>query len=328
MAGLFQPGVAEGVEGLVLGCDGGFASPAVELVKGGRGVAASRLQGGDAVLHGHLDSITGLVLKELHTVLRLRPVQIVNRFTRRLPRTPRFPKPAARERAGYWVESVAYEPAPLMALAMPLLDTGVSIARRFPRKQPIFTGDAEHIHHRLREGTDWCVHKGPTYLSPGRLWGGGGAVAAEQRGAGPVQGCYPDRVLRGGMDWGAAPGVRGVRGGGADGGGGAFRRHLNDQIALQAFEEEMAAAETLDGARFEEKLVETNGNPAWRVEIPLEGEGHLVLTRCFGEEQAPTVLAPFAEAVRRGLGVRPTSTAAVAQPRPNGSERRSAAAGA
>jgi len=110
--------------------------------------------------------------------------------------------------------------------------------------------------------------------------------------------------------------------------GGAFRRHLNDQIALQAFEEEMAAAETLDGARFEEKLVETNGNPAWRVEIPLEGEGHLVLTRCFGEEQAPTVLAPFAEAVRRGLGVRPTSTAAVAQPRPNGSERRSAAAGA
>jgi uncharacterized heparinase superfamily protein len=53
------------------------------------------------------------VLKELQTVRRLRPVQIVNRFTRRLPRTPRFPKPAARARAGLWVEAVAYEPTPL-----------------------------------------------------------------------------------------------------------------------------------------------------------------------------------------------------------------------
>ena len=53
------------------------------------------------------------MLKELHTVRHLRPVQIVNRLTRRLPRAPRFPKPAARARAGHWVESVAYEPAPL-----------------------------------------------------------------------------------------------------------------------------------------------------------------------------------------------------------------------
>ena len=51
----------------------------------------------------------------LRTVQRLKPVQMVNRFTRRLPRAPRFPKPAARARAGYWVEPVAYEPAPLMA---------------------------------------------------------------------------------------------------------------------------------------------------------------------------------------------------------------------
>ena len=90
--------------------------------------------------------------------------------------------------------------------------------------------------------------------------------------------------------------------------GGAFRRHLNDQIALQAFEEEMAGAETVEerwgaiceacrgfgftraelrlgGREFAETLVETNGNPAWRVEIPLEGDGELVLTRCFGEGQ-------------------------------------------
>ena len=53
------------------------------------------------------------MLKELRTVRCLRPVQIVNRFTRRLPPFPRFPKPALRARAGYWVEPVVYEPAPL-----------------------------------------------------------------------------------------------------------------------------------------------------------------------------------------------------------------------
>jgi UDP-GlcNAc:undecaprenyl-phosphate GlcNAc-1-phosphate transferase len=39
--------------------------------------------------------------------------------------------------------------APLMALAVPLLDTGLSIVRRFLRHQPIFSGDRNHIHHRL-----------------------------------------------------------------------------------------------------------------------------------------------------------------------------------
>ena len=39
--------------------------------------------------------------------------------------------------------------APLMALALPLLDTGLAIARRFLRSAPIFSGDRGHIHHRL-----------------------------------------------------------------------------------------------------------------------------------------------------------------------------------
>lgn len=39
--------------------------------------------------------------------------------------------------------------APLMALAIPLLEVVVSIARRFLRGQPIFQPDREHIHHRL-----------------------------------------------------------------------------------------------------------------------------------------------------------------------------------
>ena len=39
--------------------------------------------------------------------------------------------------------------APVMALSIPLLDVGLAIVRRFLRRQPIFSADRGHIHHRL-----------------------------------------------------------------------------------------------------------------------------------------------------------------------------------
>lgn len=39
--------------------------------------------------------------------------------------------------------------APVMALSLPLAETGVTILRRLLRNRPIFEGDREHIHHRL-----------------------------------------------------------------------------------------------------------------------------------------------------------------------------------
>jgi UDP-GlcNAc:undecaprenyl-phosphate GlcNAc-1-phosphate transferase len=39
--------------------------------------------------------------------------------------------------------------APVMALSIPLLDVGLAILRRFLGKQPIFSADRGHIHHRL-----------------------------------------------------------------------------------------------------------------------------------------------------------------------------------
>jgi UDP-GlcNAc:undecaprenyl-phosphate GlcNAc-1-phosphate transferase len=39
--------------------------------------------------------------------------------------------------------------APLLVLAVPLLDVGLAIVRRFLRGQPIFLADRDHIHHRL-----------------------------------------------------------------------------------------------------------------------------------------------------------------------------------
>jgi UDP-GlcNAc:undecaprenyl-phosphate GlcNAc-1-phosphate transferase len=39
--------------------------------------------------------------------------------------------------------------APLMGLAVPLLDTVISVVRRYLRSKPLFTADYGHIHHRL-----------------------------------------------------------------------------------------------------------------------------------------------------------------------------------
>ncbi len=39
--------------------------------------------------------------------------------------------------------------APAMAMSLPLLETGLSIVRRYLRRRPIFSPDREHIHHRL-----------------------------------------------------------------------------------------------------------------------------------------------------------------------------------
>ena len=62
--------------------------------------------------------------------------------------------------------------APLMALAIPLMDTALAILRRFLRGRPIFHADRGHVHHRL-------LDRG---LSPRRvallLYGAGGLAAA------------------------------------------------------------------------------------------------------------------------------------------------------
>jgi len=39
--------------------------------------------------------------------------------------------------------------APLMVLAVPLLDIGLAVVRRLLRGQPLFTADSAHIHHKL-----------------------------------------------------------------------------------------------------------------------------------------------------------------------------------
>lgn len=56
---------------------------------------------------------------------------------------------------GYRQVTVITFVVPLLALAVPILDTGLSILRRLRTGKPLFTGDRLHIHHRLldRQGS-------------------------------------------------------------------------------------------------------------------------------------------------------------------------------
>jgi UDP-GlcNAc:undecaprenyl-phosphate GlcNAc-1-phosphate transferase len=214
--------------------------------------------------------------------------------------------------------------APLMAMAVPLLDMGVAIARRFLRQQPIFGADAGHIHHRL-------LARG---LTPRRvallLYGACGLAAALSLSASMAQDHFKGAIVvlfctaawigvqrLGYVEFGAA-GRMFVEG--------AFRRRLNNELALRAFDDALKAAATpedcwhaireacrkfgfthvqlrMNGYRFDETLAETNGNPTWGIEIPLPEDGSVHLIRCFGAAQAPNVLVPFADALHRNLCV-------------------------
>lgn len=52
---------------------------------------------------------------------------------------------------------------PLLALGLPIVDTALSMARRFISHKPLFAGDREHIHHKLLE-RGWSQKKAALVL--------------------------------------------------------------------------------------------------------------------------------------------------------------------
>jgi UDP-GlcNAc:undecaprenyl-phosphate GlcNAc-1-phosphate transferase len=185
--------------------------------------------------------------------------------------------------------------APLIALAMPLLDTGLAIARRFLRGQPIFSADRGHIHHRL-------LDRG---LTPRRavlvLYAFCGVAAIvsllqevadnQYRGMVIVLFCCSAWVgvqHLGYAEFGITSRIV-LRG--------AFRRTVAAQMTLQQFERTLGATETLraawdvmvlgatdfgaSGIRMEiggevfESLASRNAPRDWQVHVPL-GEGESI----------------------------------------------------
>jgi len=211
--------------------------------------------------------------------------------------------------------------APLMALAIPLLDTGLAILRRMLRGKPVFTGDRAHIHHKLLE-------RG---LSPRRvailLYGVCGLAAAfsllqtmaSGRFAGVILVLFCLSVWMGVQHLGyvefavagrlVTPAM--------------FVKTINAQLRLRALESSLARARSFDECweilvdacrefGFSRVCLRVNGSryerhqppaasPAWTLRIPLEPAGYVNVGHAFDTDLQPVILAPLAGVLRRQL---------------------------
>jgi UDP-GlcNAc:undecaprenyl-phosphate/decaprenyl-phosphate GlcNAc-1-phosphate transferase len=209
--------------------------------------------------------------------------------------------------------------APLMAMAIPLLDVSLSIVRRWLRGQPIFTGDRSHIHHKLLE--KGLTHRGVVIL----LYGVCGVYALlslvqsfEYRLSGLVL------VLFCSVTW---IGVQqlgyfefGLAGRTLFGGG--LRRMVNGQIVLHGLDHALDAApdepgcwealrQTLAGVGFTNMQARLNGrefrqsgpanDPCWQLRIPLPGGDYLNLERSFDKPVPTVMVGPLVDMLHRRL---------------------------
>lgn len=185
--------------------------------------------------------------------------------------------------------------APLLALSVPLLDAAISIVRRFLRQQPIFRADRHHIHHKLL--SRGLTPRGVVLI----LYGFCGLAAAasllmtethqQYQGIIIVLVCFTAwlGLQHLGYDEFEAAGKMAL--------GGGFRRRLNAQIMLAAFEQELASATTREQcwdvlrssyAQFgfcgielhcDEVLHDGDLTGSWHVQIEFPGHGFIHLAR-------------------------------------------------
>ena len=209
--------------------------------------------------------------------------------------------------------------APLMALSIPLLDMAVAIARRFLRRQPLFEGDRNHIHHRLLDRGFTprkvalllyaCAAAGAvcSLVVMNRHWSGVIILAF----------CMTTWIgvqHLGYVEFGVAGRLF------IDG---AFRRLLNSHISIESLEESLAAASTPEdcwdilrrGSRecgFHQIEVELAGRKfrecadiqpfeSWKVTVPISEFSYIEMHRGFGPAQQHQVVASFVDVLRRVL---------------------------
>jgi UDP-GlcNAc:undecaprenyl-phosphate GlcNAc-1-phosphate transferase len=216
--------------------------------------------------------------------------------------------------------------APFMALAVPLLDTALAIVRRFLRHQPIFGADRNHIHHRL-------LDRG---FSPRRvalvLYAVCGIAAALSLLQTVLQNQYGGLIIvvfcasswigiqhLGYAEFETARDLIFQR---------AFRRILDAQVSLRAFETQLSAAgsneecwslirETarkagfvsvsmqLHGRVYEEMIKEVDPALCWSIRVPLNGFDYVNFSHEFKHSVNTSVFAtPLADVLRRILAAR------------------------
>ena len=214
--------------------------------------------------------------------------------------------------------------APLIALAMPLLDTVLTIGRRLLRRQSLFTGDRAHIHHRL-------LDQG---LTPRRsalvLYGACGLAAAFSLLQDVIHNQFGGLIIV--LFCGAAwIGVQHL--GYAEFGiagrlvlGGSFRGLVNTQLRLQQFERSLYQADNLDeawalivagardfglfgvqfclGGRLFDSMPNTDMARYWQVRAPLPHGQSLSVSYDPARDTSAVVIASFPKVVERFLSTR------------------------
>jgi UDP-GlcNAc:undecaprenyl-phosphate GlcNAc-1-phosphate transferase len=212
--------------------------------------------------------------------------------------------------------------APLMAMAIPLLDTSLAIARRFLRQQPIFTADRAHIHHQLLNRG--MKPRGVALI----LYAVGGMFATLSLLMTQVQDRYSGVVLvlfcavtwvgiqhLGYLEFGTASRMFV---------GGAFRRLLNAQLALNEYEKELKDAQTeeqcwdvlsrhsrhfgfsstilhLADRRYSENSGTHDETSCWTIHIAMPNGDQAVLSRLHGADKNPTMVSHFADVTQKLL---------------------------
>jgi len=211
--------------------------------------------------------------------------------------------------------------APLMALAIPLLDTGLSVVRRFLRGQPLFGADRGHIHHKLLQ-RGWTVRRAVL-----ALYGVSGLFAVLSLGGSAFQGRITGIVLvvfalaawigvqnLGYTELSTAGRLIRPRG---------FRRLLGAEMALRALQDGLGRAETgtevwnavtkgarefgfssaemsLDGVEYADRWMQVGDE--WRLEVPLKERGSLILGHGFETREASPMADLLARIVKVGVG--------------------------
>ena len=207
--------------------------------------------------------------------------------------------------------------APLMALSLPLMDTGLAIVRRLLRGRPIFGADRGHVHHRL-------LDRG---LTPRRvalsLYGVCGVAAAFSLLQSVLYNRYAGLVVVvflaaawiaiQKLDYDEFGAVRRVLF------GGDLQRMLNTEIALDRLKRELAEALTIEKcweairntcrelgfSRMELHFAgqvhgrgRGEGRASWFVYVPLTPTEYMLLSRADNEEVPPGIVSKLADLFR------------------------------
>jgi len=224
--------------------------------------------------------------------------------------------------------------APLMALSIPLLDVALAIVRRFLRRQPIFTADRGHIHHRL---LDRGLHPRKVVLVLYALCGLAAAFSLLQ---GLLHSLTGALIILFGVF--IVLGIQYLGYAEFDLAGkllfsGEFQRTVGAQIELRKFRATLAVADSpaacwevirealakfgfqqarlcISGEVFEYSGVEPEV-PGWTIRVPLSNGGYANLTRAFESNVLPMTVAPFVDVLRQSLNQKfPEATAAESAP--------------